>query len=429
MRQSVLGMVLAGGEGTRLSPLTRDRAKPAVPFGGKYRIIDFVLSNLVNSGIQSIYVLTQFRSQSLSEHINSGWNMSSPLGRQFIHSVPAQMRGDDKRWYEGTADAIWQNLNLVKEYDSDTLAVFGGDHIYKMDVSQMLSFHADKDALATIAAIPVPLAEADQFGIIEVNEDGLIIGFQEKPKNPKTMPGRPDYCLASMGNYLFDTKWICKILDDDAGNDSSSHDFGNDILLDAVATNRVYAYDFQKNVIPGQEDMEEPYWRDVGTMQAYYAANMDLRHTLPQLDLYCEKWPIHTDNRSLPPAKFVHDKDGVEDGSGVECIGKAIESIICDGCIISGSTVLRSILSPKVHVHSYSSVNDSILMNGVVIQGGCKIKNAIIDKGVVVTSGTSVGYDRQFDEMNFKVVDLPNGEWLTVISKNEVVYQDMPNLI
>jgi glucose-1-phosphate adenylyltransferase len=420
MIQSVLGMVLAGGEGTRLSPLTRDRAKPAVPFGGKYRIIDFVLSNLVNSGINSIYVLTQFRSQSLSEHINSAWNVSSPLRRQFIHPVPAQMQNSNKRWYDGTADAIWQNLNLVKEYNPDTLAVFGGDHIYKMDISQMLSYHKEKNALATIAALPVPISEGSQFGIIEVDENGMITGFQEKPENPTPMPNNPGYCLASMGNYLFDTDWICKVLDDDAGNDSSSHDFGNDILYDAIDTKRVYAYDFKANVIPGQEDKEEPYWRDVGTLQAYYEANMDLRRVVPQLDLYCNKWPIHTNNMSLPPAKFVHNKDYGDK----ECIGKAIDSIICDGCILSGSTVLRSILSPRVHVHSFSSISDSIIMNDVEIDSECRIRNAIIDKGVHINKNTSIGYDRDYDEKNFKVVDLPDGKWLTVISKNEKVYQD-----
>lgn len=424
MRESVLGMVLAGGEGKRLSPLTLERAKPAVPFGGKYRIIDFVLSNLVNSGINSIYVLTQFRSQSLSEHINKAWNVASPLRRQFIHTVPAQMQNSNKRWYDGTADAIWQNLNLVKEYNPDTLAVFGGDHIYKMDVSQMLSFHNEKDALATIAAIPVPIHEGSSFGIIEVDEDGLIIGFQEKPENPTPIPNNPDYCLASMGNYLFKTDWICKVLDEDAGNDSSSHDFGNDILFEAVETKRIYAYDFKTNTIPGQEDKDECYWRDVGTLQSYYEANMDLRKVVPLLDLYCNKWPIHTNNLNLPPAKFVHNKI-FEDN---ECIGKAIDSVICDGCIVSGSTILRSILSPRVHVHSYCTVSDSICMNGVEIHQNSHIKNAIIDKGVVINEGASIGYDRDFDQKNFKVIDLPDGKWLTVISKNQNVYVDIPEI-
>jgi glucose-1-phosphate adenylyltransferase len=424
MRQSVLGMVLAGGEGTRLSPLTRERAKPAVPFGGKYRIIDFVLSNFVNSGIDSIYVLTQFRSQSLSEHINEAWNVSSPLRRQFIHPVPAQMQNSNKRWYDGTADAIWQNLNLVKEYKPDTLAVFGGDHIYKMDISQMIKYHEDKDALATIAAIPVPLSEGSEFGIIEVDDNGLITGFQEKPEHPTPMPNNPGMCLASMGNYLFNTEWICKVLDDDSDNDSSSHDFGHDILLDAVETKKIYAYDFQTNSIPGQEDKDKPYWKDVGTLQAFYEANMDLRRVVPNLDLYCDKWPIHTNNLSLPPAKFVHNKRLGDP----ECIGKAIDSIICNGCIISGSTVLRSILSPKVRVHSYSSVSDSIIMDAVDIQQNCHIKNAIIDKGVTIQAGTSIGYDREFDEKHFKVVDLYDGKWLTVISKNQNVYYEVPTI-
>ena len=261
MRLSILGMILAGGEGTRLAPLTSKRAKPAVPFGGKYRIIDFVLSNFMNSGIHSVFVLTQFRSQSLSEHIINGWNISSLIRGQFVVPVPAQMQNDNKRWYDGTADAIWQNLHLISDFKPELLAVFGGDHIYKMDISQMARFHKEKDALATIAAIPVPIAEADQFGIIEVDEDWRIIGFQEKPENPTPMPDNPDYCLASMGNYIFNSKWITETLNEDAADSSSSHDFGHDILPQAVDTKRLYAYNFHENTLAGKKHTTSPYWR------------------------------------------------------------------------------------------------------------------------------------------------------------------------
>lgn len=425
MRSSILGMILAGGEGTRLAPLTSKRAKPAVPFGGKYRIIDFVMSNFINSGIHSIFVLTQFRSQSLSEHIVNGWNISSIIKGQFIVPVPAQMQSDNKRWYGGTADAIWQNLHLVRDFAPKLLAVFGGDHIYKMDISHMAKFHKSKEALATIAAIPVPIEDGSRFGIIQVDDDWRITGFQEKPKNPTPMPSDPNYCLASMGNYIFDSKWISQVLDDDARDNSSSHDFGKDILPAAVETGKLYAYNFHMNKVPGEKKNLAPYWRDVGTLQSYYEANMDLRMADPQLNLYSSQWPIHTYNTPLPPAKFVHNEEiGYQ---GLPRIGKAINSTICDGCIISGSTVLNSILSPQVRVHSYSTVCDSIILNHVDIRENCQIRNAIIDKHVVLENGTQIGYDRAHDESRYNVVDLPNGQWLTVIEKNHKRVNDIMN--
>ncbi|MCM8527194.1 MAG: glucose-1-phosphate adenylyltransferase [Lentisphaeraceae bacterium] len=425
MRSSILGMILAGGEGTRLAPLTSKRAKPSVPFGGKYRIIDFVLSNFINSGIHSIFVLTQFRSQSLSEHIVNGWNISSIIKGQFIVPVPAQMQNDNKRWYDGTADAIWQNLHLVRDFKPKYLAVFGGDHIYKMDISQMAKFHKEKEALATVAAIPLPIEEAHQFGVIQVDDDWRITGFQEKPSDPTPIPGNPDYCLASMGNYIFNSKWISDILDEDAKDKSSSHDFGKDILPQAVETGRLYAYNFHMNKVPGEKKNISPYWRDVGTLQSYYEANMDLRMADPQLNLYSTQWPIHTYNTSLPPAKFVHNEEiGFQ---GLSRIGKAINSTICDGCIISGSTVLNSILSPQVRVHSYSTVCDSIILNHVDIKENCQIRNAIIDKHVVLENGTQIGYDKAHDESRFTVLDLPDGTWLTVIEKNHKGVNDIMN--
>ena len=425
MRSSILGMILAGGEGTRLAPLTSKRAKPAVPFGGKYRIIDFVLSNFINSGIHSIFVLTQFRSQSLSEHIVNGWNISSIIKGQFIVPVPAQMQNDNKRWYDGTADAIWQNLHLVRDFKPKLLAVFGGDHIYKMDISHMAKFHREKDALATIAAIPIPIEEGSRFGIIQVDDDWKITGFQEKPSDPTPIPGNPKMCLASMGNYIFDSKWISGILDDDANDSSSSHDFGKDILPHAVDTGRLYAYNFHDNKVPGEKDSLAPYWRDVGTLQSYYEANMDLRMADPQLNLYSAKWPIHTYNTQLPPAKFVHNEEiGFQ---GLPRIGKAINSTICDGCIISGSTVLNSILSPQVRIHSYSTVCDSIILNHVDIRENCQIRNAIIDKHVVLPNGTQIGYDKEHDEARYNTIDLPDGNWLTVIEKNHNRVNDIMN--
>ena len=425
MRSSILGMILAGGEGTRLAPLTSKRAKPAVPFGGKYRIIDFVLSNFINSGIHSIFVLTQFRSQSLSEHIVNGWNISSIIKGQFIVPVPAQMQSDNKRWYDGTADAIWQNLHLVRDFKPKLLAVFGGDHIYKMDISHMAKFHREKDALATIAAIPIPIEEGSRFGVIQVDEDWKITGFQEKPDDPTPIPGQPDMCLASMGNYIFDSKWISNILNDDARDNSSSHDFGKDILPNVVDTGRLYAYDFHRNKVPGEKKDQAPYWRDVGTLQSYYEANMDLRMADPQLNLYSSKWPIHTYNTQLPPAKFVHNEEiGFQ---GLPRIGKAINSTICDGCIVSGSTVLNSILSPQVRIHSYSTICDSIILNHVDIKENCQIRNAIIDKHVVIPNGTQIGYDKAEDEARYNVVDLPDGNWLTVIEKNHNGVNDIMN--
>ncbi len=419
MRHSILGMILAGGEGTRLSPLTTKRAKPAVPFGGKYRIIDFVLSNFINSGIHSLFVITQFRSQSMTEHIINGWNISSLIRGQFIVPVPAQMQSAKKSWYSGTANAIAQNIHLVKDFNPELLAVFGADHIYKMDISQMTSFHVQKKALATIAAIPVPVAEADQFGIIQVDNEGRITGFQEKPKTDVAeIPGRPGWCLASMGNYIFDAKWICEALELDEADPNSKHDFGYNILPSAVGSGRLYAYNFDNNHIPGQKTDKANYWRDVGTMQAFYEANMDLRTVEPQLDLYSSQWPIHTYHLPLPPAKFVHNEEVGRDGK--PRIGKSINSVVCDGCIVSGSTIIGSILSPEVKVHSYSTVVDSILMDGVEIGEDCQIRNAIVDKHVVLPRGTRIGYNRDEDAARFHVFDLEGvaGKWLTVIEKN-----------
>ncbi len=422
MRTSVLGMILAGGEGTRLAPLTHERAKPAVPFGGKYRIIDFVLSNFVNSGIDSIFVLTQFKSQSLMEHIINGWNISSsPARNSFIVPVPAQMWTEDRSWYRGTADAIYQNAHLIEDFRPDQVAVFGGDHIYRMDISQMVDFHVEKDAIATVAAIPVPLKEGSQFGIIEVDSEWRITGFQEKPANPTPIPGQPDMCLASMGNYVFNANHLLALLSADHDDPNSSHDFGKNIIPSLVETKKLYAYNFYSNVIPGQAPDAKPYWRDVGTLKAYFEANMDLRNTVPQLDLYNTKWPIYNYHFSLPPAKFVHNEE--VDKYGLPLIGKAINSIVCDGCIVSGGTVTNSVLFNEVIVHSYATIHNCILLNDVEIGEHCRIRNAIIDKHNQLPPGSIIGYDRENDEKRYFVMDLDpdeygNPQWLTVIPKD-----------
>lgn len=418
MRKSVLAMVLAGGEGTRLAPLTEQRAKPAVPFGGKYRIIDFVLSNFVNSGIESIFVLTQFRSQSLTEHIINGWNVVSSHGKnRFVIPVPAQMQTQDKRWYSGTADAIHQNMHLVKDSAPDLLAVFGGDHIYKMDISQMVDTHIEKDAIATVAAIPVPLEEAKEFGVIQIDEDGRIIGFQEKPENPIPMPNNPDMALASMGNYIFNTDAITELLTNDNLNKDSSHDFGKDILPSIVDTGRLFIYNYHENVIPGTNGAIQT-WKDVGTLKAFYDANMDLKAPEPTLDLYNQKWPIYSYTTCLPPAKFIHNDP--ENGEDLPRVGKAINSIISDGCIISGSSIFDSILYNSVRVHSYAKVKNSVILDDVEIGKNCRVKNAIIDKHVVLPEGTDIGYNREDDERRFHVQDLDKeaGTWLTSIAKS-----------
>ena len=430
MRTSVLAMILAGGEGTRLSPLTDQRAKPSVPFGGKYRIIDFVLSNFVNSGINSIFVITQFKSQSLMEHIINGWNISSAQGKgRFIVPVPAQMQTLDKRWYSGTADAIFQNIHLVEDFNPDLVAIFGGDHIYRMDITQMIAFHIKNNCIATVAAIPVPIEEATDFGVIQVDSDWRVIGFEEKPKEPKSIPGNPKMALASMGNYIFNSRDLIAFLKKDCGKQDSSHDFGKDILPGLVGSKRLFAYNYHLNKIPGAQANMAPYWRDVGTLTSYYEANMDLKTPNPQLDLYNKRWPIYNYHYSLPAAKFVHNEEVGMDG--LPRIGKSINSLVCDGCIISGSTVSDSVLFNSVHVHSYSTVQNCILLNDVEIMEHCRVKNVIVDKHVTLPPNTVIGYCRSEDEKRFKVVDLDKdkGTWLSVIPKNRAMERELAKVV
>ena len=395
----VLGIILAGGRGERLHPLTEHRAKPAVPFGGKYRIIDFVLSNFVNSGILSIYVLTQFRAQSLLEHIDRGWRTNDFLGEHFVTPVPAQMRSGTE-WYQGTADSVFQNSYLLKRHSPKLVAVFGADHIYRMKVRQMIDEHQKKSADVTVAALPVKIEEASQFGVISVDDDWRIIGFDEKPKDPKSIPGEPNYALVSMGNYLFNTELLIEALDDDAANESSNHDFGRDILPELVTRHGVYAYDFRKNRVPIPSKGEEPsYWRDLGTLDAYYEANMDLCSIDPSFNLYNRSWPIRTVAYADPPAKFVFDWSDRQ--------GMAVNSVVAEGTIVSGSYVRNCVIGRNVRIHSYSRVENSVIMDWVEIGRNCHIRNAIIDKANIIPSGTKIGYDAAEDQSRYRIS--PNG--------------------
>ena len=388
---------MAGGQGTRLHPLTRDRAKPAVPFGGKYRIIDFVLSSLVNSGIYAIYILVQWRSQSLIEHLKDGWQFGGMLPDHFVIPVPAQMRLGET-WYQGTADAIFQNLNLMSDFQPDLVAVFGADHIYRMDIQQMIRFHLDRKAAVSVATLPVPIEEANQFGVLEVDSGLRVVGFQEKPQRaPSPLPGAPGKCLASMGNYLFHPEVLRQALIDDSTSGGSRHDFGHDLIPSLIDRVPVYAYNFMTNRIRGDSEVNLSYWRDVGTLDAYFEANMDLRDAQPQLDLYNQHWPLRTAYYNQPPAKFVFDENGRR--------GQALHSVVSEGCIVSGGTVRNSVLGRMVFIHSYSHVEDSVVMDYAEIGRHARIRRAIIDKNVYVPDGEEIGYDLERDRQRFFVTD------------------------
>ncbi len=386
--KKVLAMVLAGGRGERLYPLTRDRAKPAVPFGAIYRIIDFTLSNCLHSGVRRIYALTQYKSTSLHRHIQLGWNiLSAPLG-EFVEAVPAQQKIDE-HWYQGTSDAIFQNINILQEERPDLVLILSGDHIYKMDYRKMITFHLEKGAALSVSAIRMNRKLSREFGVIEVDKDWRIIGFQEKPEDPKTVPGSPGEILASMGIYIFDTEVLVRRLIEDARSDSS-HDFGRDIIPMMFGKDQVFAFDFRQGDCGGTG-----YWRDVGTIDAYYEANMDLISVTPQLNLYDSQWPILTYQFPSPPAKTVWMEE--------RRVGTALNSIISNGCIISGGNVKRSILSPKVTVHSFAGIEDSILLEGVDIGRKAKIRRTIIDKEVRIPDGMEIGYDLDEDAKRFTV--------------------------
>jgi glucose-1-phosphate adenylyltransferase len=392
-----LGIVLAGGKGTRLWPLTKERAKPAVPFGGKYRIIDFVLSNFINSGIYSVYVLTQFRSQSLLQHLSEGWQFGGLLRSQFVIPVPAQMRSADETWYQGTADAIYQNINLVEQSAPDVVAIFGGDHIYRMNITSMIEYHLQKKAEVTVAAVPAPRETAGEFGVIEASPDGRILAFHEKNPNAPPMPGDQERVFASMGNYIFSTATLLQLLRVDAANEESKHDFGHDILPKLAGKAEIYAYDFQTNRIPGEPAGAEPYWRDVGTIEAYYDANMDLRSVSPALNLFNRAWPLRSSSYADPPAKFTFDDDDRR--------GQAIDSIVSGGCILSGGEVRNSVLGRHVRVHTGALVEDSIIMDNCDIGRHAKVRRAILDKNVKVPKDAIIGYDLEADRARYFVTE------------------------
>ncbi len=387
----VLVMVLAGGEGKRLLPLTNDRAKPAVPFGGTYRIIDFALSNFANARFLRIVVLTQYKSHSLDRHIAQTWQFSNLLGN-YVAPVPAQMRRGPQ-WFQGSADAIYQNLNLITDERPDLVAVFGADHIYRMDPRQMVDHHVASGAGVTVAAIPVPRHEASAFGVIESDVDGKIVAFHEKLPEPPTMPGDDTRCLASMGNYVFDTQTLIDIVTPD--EDSPLTDMGGDVIPALTRDGVAHVYDFSTNVVPGQDERERGYWRDVGTLDSYYDANMDLITPVPVFNLYNDDWPVFTNRKPLPPAKVSRGIGG--EPSFVD------GSLLCQGSIVSGSHVERSIISPSVFIDHDAHVTDSIVLDGVHVGAGARLRRCIIDKNVVVPPWARIGLDPEEDAKRFTI--------------------------
>ena len=389
LTRGTLAVVMAGGRGERLRQLTEDRCKPAAPFGGKFRIVDFVLSNCVNSGIRQISVLTQYKAHSLIQHIGKGWGFLRGEFGEFVEIIPAQQRLGPE-WYQGTADALWQNMDLIRARRPLHVLVLAGDHIYKMDYGPMIGFHVEKEADITVGVVEVPLDRAREFGVVAVDESNRVLNFLEKPRDPPPMPGRPDVALASMGIYVFNPRLLERLLRADAENTGSAHDFGKNIIPDAIDKLRVFAYPFEDVRTKAQN-----YWRDVGTIDAYYEANMELVRVSPELNIYDEQWPIWTYQEQLPPAKFVFDD---EDRRGV-----AVDSMVSGGCIISGSKVSNSLLFSSVRIHDYSTVDRAVILPRVRVGERCVIRNAIIDEGAVVPDGTQIGVDAAADRERFYV--------------------------
>lgn len=423
MLRNTTAVVLAGGKGTRLEPLTLDRAKPAVPFGGNYRIIDFVLSNAINSGLRRLLVLTQYKALSLDRHINLGWRQyfCAELG-EFLDVVPPQQRIDEQ-WYQGTADAVYQNIFVIEKYRPEYVVILAGDHIYKMNYLSMIQFHKEMEADLTVGALTVSREEAKQFGVIQVDEQSRIRGFQEKPSNPQPMPGDDKSCFASMGIYVFTARFLFEQLCRDATVPGSSHDFGKDIIPAIIDSHRVFAFPFRD-----ENRKRQAYWRDVGTIDAYYEANMDLIAVDPLLNLYDQNWPIRTLQPNLPPPKFVFGSDG-----NMDRCGQAIDSIVCPGTILSGGRVQRSVISSDVRINSYASVEESILFQGVNVGRHARIRRAIIDKEVSIPAEMEIGYDLELDRRRGFTVS-PSG--IVIISQNDspsiaddVMYSDPPTTI
>ncbi len=405
MAEKILAMVLAGGKGERLYPLTQDRAKPAVPFGGIYRIIDFTLSNCLNSGIRRINLLTQYKSLSLNRHIFQGWNIFNPQLDEYVNLIPAQQRvGED--WYLGTADAIYQNVYVLQQDRPDLILILSGDHIYKMNYRDMIAYHLEKKADLTAAVIEMDKRLSRELGVLQVDEEYRIIGFEEKPEVPKTLPGNPDLILANMGVYIFNTEVLARRVIEDAKDRNSQHDFGRNVIPAMVGQDRVYAYSFRD-----ENRKQGKYWRDIGTLDAYYEASMDLVAVDPQFNLYDARWPIRTYYPPLPPAKTVFEE------CNPDRVGASYSSIVSSGCIISGGKVYRSILSPNVRIHSYSEVRDSILMDGVEVGRGARINRAIIDKRISIPKGYQIGFNPVEDAKKFTVTQ----SGIVVLSKGTIL--------
>ena len=393
LTKNTYALVLAGGRGSRLKNLTDWRAKPAVPFGGKFRIVDFPLSNCVNSGIRRIGVATQYKSHSLIRHIQRGWSFLDGRFQEFVDILPASQRTAEENWYLGTADAVYQNLDILRSYEPDYILILAGDHIYKMDYGKVLAYHVAKNADMTVACLEVPREEATAFGVMGVNDDWRVTQFVEKPANPPSIPGRPDMALASMGIYVFNAPFLYEQLVRDTITPNSSHDFGKDLIPHLVPRYRVFAQRFDDSCV-GQRD-KAAYWRDVGTVDAYWESNLDLTRVTPDLNMYDKEWPIWTHQEQLPPAKFVFDDEGRRGG--------AVDSVVSGGCLISGTTVRRSLLFSNVRVHSYGSIEDSVILPEVVVNRNVKLRRTVVDKSCVLPEGLTAGFDPEADRRRFHV--------------------------
>ncbi|AUX71233.1 glucose-1-phosphate adenylyltransferase [Erwinia pyrifoliae] len=387
-----VALILAGGRGTRLKDLTAKRAKPAVHFGGKYRIIDFALSNCLNSGIRRIAVCTQYQSHTLVQHIQRGWSFLNEEMNEFVDLLPAQQRLATDHWYRGTADAVTQNLDIIRRYRAKYIVILAGDHIYKMDYARMLIDHVEHGARCTIACLPVPLEEASAFGVMKVDDDNRVVEFLEKPDNPPSMPGDASRALASMGVYVFDAEYLFDLLEHDQQLPQSTHDFGQDLLPKIVASGEALAHSFSLSCVH-QDETAEPYWRDVGTLEAYWKANLDLASVTPELDMYDADWPIHTHMEPLPPAKFVQDRSGSH--------GMTMNSLVSGGCIISGSVVVNSVLFSRVRINSFCNIESSVLLPDVVVGRSCRLRRCVIDRACVLPEGTVIGENPDDDARRF----------------------------
>jgi len=393
LSRQALAFVLAGGRGSRLLELTDRRAKPAVYFGGKTRIIDFALSNAVNSGIRRIAVATQYKAHSLIRHLQMGWNFFRPERNESFDILPASQRVSETMWYVGTADAVYQNIDILEAHGSKYIVVLAGDHIYKMDYELMLKQHVESGADVTIGCLEMPRQESSGFGIMHIDEDGLVKAFIEKPADPPPMPGKPDMSLASMGIYVFDAKFLFDELRRDANDPNSNHDFGKDVIPYIVKNGRAIAHQFSQSCVRSGEE-QQAYWRDVGTVDAYWSANIDLTDVVPELDLYDREWPIWTYSELTPPAKFVHDEESRR--------GQAVASLVSGGCIISGASLRRSLLFTGVHVHSYANVENAVIMPYVTVNRHARLKNVVIDRGVTIPEGLVIGDDPELDAKRFR---------------------------